>query len=70
MPANTPPPPQSAEKLGSWKFLSANRKPVCADMSRRCGMMRRMGFCENDMAFREIECRKTCGVCVPQNTGE
>ena len=53
----------SARDLKSFQFLAHNQR--CEDQAgeARCSMLKRRGYCTTHLATKEVECRKTCGLC-------
>ena len=49
--------------LKSFQFLSHNQQ--CRDQAGewKCALLKRRGMCTTHLATKEVECRKTCGLC-------
>ena len=59
----------SAREIKSFQFLAHNQR--CADQAgeEKCARLKAAGYCSTHLVTKEVDCRKTCGLCWdPQQT--
>ena len=59
----------SARDIKSFQFLAHNQQCVDQAGEAKCARLKSAGYCSTHLVTKEVDCRKTCGLCwAPQQT--